>query len=118
MWCGSIGRGSGSFSLRIRGRGQLWARDYFVWRFGEDELHISRGIGLQSFGNFERGQIDLLVPVAICVVVAAGVECAVGYGVVADFFGVSITKNQSRGRERWGLSGSACGGWAGEIRAH
>ena len=93
MWCGSIGRGFGSFLLRIRGRGKLWARDYFVWRFGEDELYISRRIRLESFGNVEGGQIDFLVPVSVGVVVAARVENAVGYGVVADFFGVSITKN-------------------------
>ena len=93
MWCGSIGRGLGSFLLRIKGRGKLWARDYFVWRFGEDELYISRGIRLQSFGDVEGGQIDFLCPVAIGVVVAARVECAVSDGVVADFFGVSITKN-------------------------
>jgi putative effector of murein hydrolase LrgA (UPF0299 family) len=36
---------------------------------------------------------DLFVPVSVGVVVAAGVEDAVGDGVVADFFAVSVAKN-------------------------
>ena len=71
----------------------LRAGDYFVGRCRKDEFHISGGVGFKGFGNVQGGEFDFLVPVSVGVIVAAGVEDAVGYRIIVDFFGVSIAKN-------------------------
>jgi hypothetical protein len=54
-------------------------------------------VGLQGLGDIEGGEVDLLIPISVGVVVAAGVEDAVGDGVVADLFTVSVAKDQNGG---------------------
>ena len=71
----------------------LRAGYYFVRRCGEDEVYVTCCVGLQCLGHVQYSESDFLVPVSVGVVVAAGVEDAVGDGVVADFFAVSVTKD-------------------------
>src|ERR1700678_622006 len=80
----------------------LWTGDDFVGRRRENEFHAAFVVGLQGFGYVEICEIDLFAPVAVGVVVAAGVKNTVGDGVVADFFAVAVAEDQNRRRQRCG----------------
>jgi hypothetical protein len=44
-------------------------------------------------GQVEGGEFDFSGPVSVGVIVAAGVEDAIGDGVVVDFFGMPVAKD-------------------------
>jgi len=67
--------------------------------FGDDgrtKFALRVALACRVSGIVERGEGDFPVPIAVGVVVAAGVEDAVGDGVVADFFAVAVTKKSER----------------------
>src|SRR5271168_3975764 len=88
-------------------RNKSRAGDYFVGGLGEDEIYVAIGIGFEGLWDVQGGEGDFLGPVSVGVVVAAGVEDAVGDGVVADFFAVSVAEDQESWGEvvRWRWSG-------------
>ena len=82
---------------------------------GRTKFTLAVGVGLESLVQVESGEIDFLVPVSVGVVVAAGVEEAVGDGVVADFFAMSIAKYENCGRQGLRRSAARCSGGVVEF---
>ena len=76
------------FALR-----DLRAGDDFVGCAGEDEVYSVAGVRGDGCGKVQGREVDGFGPVAVGVIVAAGVELAAGDGVVADAFAVAVAIN-------------------------
>jgi hypothetical protein len=73
--------------------------DYYVWRGWKQEFYPTLLIGLRGGRRIERGERNVLGPVAVLPVVAADVDHAVGDGVAGDFLTMAIAIDQHGGRE-------------------
>jgi len=72
----------------------LGAGDNFVGGGGEAELGGGGLILFQGFVEVERGEFDFFIPGAVGVEVGAGVDGAVGDGVVGNLVAVSVAEDQ------------------------
>src|SRR4030081_293982 len=73
--------------------------DYFIRRAGQHEAHPAFLVRLDSLGQSQRGEFDLLIPVAVGIEIATSVDRTVDDGVVAHFFTMTIATHQEYRRQ-------------------
>jgi hypothetical protein len=81
---------------------QLRADDDFVGGGGELKFYAAGLVCVDGVGEVEGGECYFFVPGSVGVVVAGGVENAVGDGIVGNFFAPAVAEYEDSG-------GSCCG---------